>query len=345
MSAPPCVPHCSSTLPSTDTTTSAISTSTTTPPKETSSDSSTASTDSSTQADTTTPDSGSSPTSTYSSTYSSTYPSTIPSTAAGATTASSTTSPLVQAQASTSGSSSNTGAIVGGIFGGIVFLLCVAFGAFLYIRRRRRKRMAPSSEFINSLKPGIEPVFRLETGVSSAPEKSALSRYLNTPPPPPPFTPDPYYASPTASSMGFPESATFPDRPSASLSAERPLEPNRYSAQHAAAAASSHDGHAVDDDDRGSGQWDGDPIIETPTTRRARTRRPESAPASTPRPPSSQRRTHQWPQHSFPGVSPLAMRQTAGDRDGPDSPAAQQRATSLRPLRRGDHWDPTTHII
>lgn len=265
------------------------------------------------------------------------------------TTTSSTPSPQNQAQAPTSStsssspsssSSSHSGAIIGGVIGGVAFIACIALGLLLYIRRRRRKRIAPSSEFINSLKTGTAPIFRLEPTAPRDAEKSGLSHYLPTSPsPPPPFTQTTYYSSPAMNSMDFPDSMWSPN-PSAS---PKPLEPNRYSAQPAvgaAEAAHSHDNHGQDDHDPSSEQWDGDPIIEVPTiVPRVRSRRPESVPASVPRLGSSQRRSHHQPQNSYSGVSPLAVSQMSGfERDGRD--ASVQRATSLRPLRREDHhWE------
>ncbi|KAL4074639.1 hypothetical protein V8B97DRAFT_1724867 [Scleroderma yunnanense] len=258
------------------------------------------------------------------------------------TSTSPTASPQNQAQSSTSissSSSSHVGAIIGGVIGGVAFVACIAFGILLYLRRRRRKRIAPSSEFINSLKPGATPVFRLEPTTARDPEKSGLSHYLPTPPsPPPPFAQTTYFSSPAMSSMEFPDSVMPPNRSSASPGVEKPLEPNRYSTQPAsgvAEVAHSHDNHGQDDDDQSNDLWDGDPIIRAPTMPRIRSRRPESAPASAHRPSSSQR-SHQQPQNSYPGVSRLAVSQMSGfEPDSRDS--SVQRATSLRPLRREDH--------
>lgn len=259
----------------------------------------------------------------------------------------STASPQNQAQAptsstgsSSSSSSSHSGAIIGGVIGGVGFIACIAFGLLLYIRRRRRKRIAPSSEFINSLKTGTAPIFRLEPTTPRDNEKSGLSHYLPTPPsPPPPFTQTTYYSSPAMSSVEFPDSTWSPN-PSTS---PKPLEPNRYSAQPAVGAAEtahSLDNHVQNNHDPSSEQWDGDPIIEVPTIiPRLRSRRPESVPASAPRPSASQRRSHHQPQNSYPGVSHLAVSQMSDfEPDGRD--ASVQRAMSLRPLRREDHhWE------
>ncbi|KAI6110027.1 hypothetical protein F5141DRAFT_822140 [Pisolithus sp. B1] len=233
----------------------------------------------------------SSPTTTSSSVTSPTSSSVTSVTSTSTTTDPGTTAlPSAANQVSSSGSSSSsdTGAIIGGVVGGVIFLLCVALGLFLYMRRRRRKRIAPSSEFINSLRPGVAPVFMLESSPAQVPEKSMHSHYLASTP----YQQDAYYASPSPSSMDFPDSAVSTDRSPGSQKMEKPLVPNRYSAQRA--AASSHSGH-VDADDRqstGSREWDGDPVIETP--RHTRSRRPESAPASAPRSSSSH---HQWSHH------------------------------------------------
>lgn len=235
---------------------------------------------------------------------------------------------------SSSSSSSNAGAIVGGVIGGVAFIACVAFAVLLYIRRRRRKRIAPSSEFMNALNAGTAPVFRLEPSVPRDPEKSGLSHYLPaSPSPPPPFPQATYYSSPAMSSMEFPDPMVIPS--------PKPLEPNRYSAQPTPGVIEiplSHGSHSQDDNDPSSSQWDGDPIIDTPTvTPRVRGRRPESAPApSNPPASASRHRSHHQPQNSYPGVSPLAVSQMSGlEADSQDVPV--QRATSLRPLRRKDH--------
>ncbi|KAI6019662.1 hypothetical protein F5J12DRAFT_481345 [Pisolithus orientalis] len=277
--------------------------------------------------------------------------STSPTTGISTSTSTSTTaipSAAVQAPESSSSSSSSThtGAIVGGVVGGVVFLSCLAVGLFLYMRRRRRKRIAPSSEFINSLRPGVTPILMLESGPAQVPEKSQLSHYLSSPP----YQQDNYYASPSPSSVGCPDSTMSTERSPGPQKMEKPLVPNRYSAQQA--AGNSRNGR-VDSEDRRSSdsrEWDGDPVIETP--RRTRSRRPESAPAFPPRSSSShhRERSHQQQllptQNSYPGVSPLAVSQPQAsglDRfTNPDdfasrSPPVLHRGMSLRPQRREDY--------
>ncbi|EGN96059.1 hypothetical protein SERLA73DRAFT_185573 [Serpula lacrymans var. lacrymans S7.3] len=56
----------------------------------------------------------------------------------------------------------NTGAIAGGVVGGAVFLACVIVAGILYFRRKRR--MAPSAEFMDSVHKGAPPIFRLRSG-------------------------------------------------------------------------------------------------------------------------------------------------------------------------------------
>lgn len=329
-----------------------------TPPDQSSSPTPTSSTF---NADTsTTPTSASGSTPTYSSTptissstsfsstpgYSSTFSSSTTGPSSSTTTDSGTTvtpSAVNQVPQSSSGgsSSSNTGAIVGGVVGGVAFLSCIALGLFLYMRRRRRKRIAPSSEFINSLRPGVAPMFMLESSPAQVPEKHSHH------PLPTPYQQDAYYASSSPSSMDFPPSTVSTDRSPGHQNMEKPLVPNRYSSQRA--VTRSHSGH-VDAEDRqsnGSGEWDGDPVIETP--RRTRSRRPESAPAFAARTSSSHHQRshhqHQLPaQNSYPGVSPLgvSLPQTSGfDRftyqDDFASPRTLHRGTSLRPQRREDY--------
>ncbi|KAI6043068.1 hypothetical protein EDC04DRAFT_2961902 [Pisolithus marmoratus] len=307
---PPVTATSTSTTPTTSTT-STSPTSTSTPPA-------------STNLATTTTTSASTPTSTGTSTT------LLPSTAN-----------QVQDPSSSNSSSSNTGAIVGGVVGGVVFLSCVALGLFLYMRHRRRKRIAPSSEFINSLRPGVAPVFMLESSPSQV-EKSQQSHYLSSPP----YPTGRLLCQPLAKQYGLPDSTMSTDHSPGLPKREKPLVPNRYSAQQA--AANSRYGR-VDAEDRrstGSGEWDGDPVIEAP--RRMRSRRPESVPASAHRSNSSHHpRSHQYQspiQHSYPGVSPLAVSQPqisgfdrSTNRDELTSPPPSHRAVSLRPQRREDY--------
>ncbi|KAI6036842.1 hypothetical protein BKA83DRAFT_368913 [Pisolithus microcarpus] len=296
-------------------------------------------TSSSSNADSsTTSTSSSSPTPTYSSTLTTSSTTSFSSTPGYSRHTAPSAANQVPQSSSSSSSSSNTGAIVGGVVGGVAFLSCIALGLFLYMRRRRRKRIAPSSEFINSLRPGVAPVFMLESSPAQVPEKSKHSHH----PLPTPYQQDAYYASSSPSSMDFPASTVSTDRSPGHQNMEKPLVPNRYSSAARMATVDAEDRQSS-----GSGEWDGDPVIETP--RRTRSRRPESAPAFAARSSSSHHQRshhqHQLPaQNSYPGVSPLGVSppQISGfDRftyqDDFASPPTLHRGTSLRPQRREDY--------
>ncbi|KIJ60643.1 hypothetical protein HYDPIDRAFT_116942 [Hydnomerulius pinastri MD-312] len=151
-------------------------------------------------------------------------------------------SPTSPATTSTSSASSKiaettkptAGAIAGGVVGGVVFLVCVALALLLFLRARKRRRTAPSSEFMNSLKPGATPVLRLDSGAEYAPAASEKGGFTHYPQPVPlPFMQDSYYTSPAMQDMKFPDSMMPSDTTSARPSIDIPLRPQRLSAQHA----------------------------------------------------------------------------------------------------------------
>ncbi|KAJ7756879.1 hypothetical protein DFH07DRAFT_773085 [Mycena maculata] len=79
----------------------------------------------------------------------------------------------------TATSKPNTGAIAAGVVGGVVLLLLLALGVFLFLRRRRN-RIAPSTEFLTVFPPSTpfrQPSFR------SAASAYNRSEYSGTPPP------------------------------------------------------------------------------------------------------------------------------------------------------------------
>ncbi|KAF8558468.1 hypothetical protein OG21DRAFT_1504213 [Imleria badia] len=124
-------------------------------------------------------------------------------------------------QSTTASSTSDAGTIAGCVVGGVVFLVLVVLAALLFLRARKRKRTPPSSEFINSIREGAPPVLRLDSGAEYSAEKTHY---------PPTGTQNTYYTSSPMLDMKFP--VEIIDTPSARLSVEKPLHPQRYSAQH-----------------------------------------------------------------------------------------------------------------
>ncbi|KAH7889912.1 hypothetical protein F5I97DRAFT_609999 [Phlebopus sp. FC_14] len=149
-------------------------------------------------------------------------PSTVVITAPPPSTLSSSTS-----QAATT-SSPSAGEIAGGVVGGVVGLLLLALGILLFLRARKRKRIAPSSEFMNSLQPGATPILRLDSGAEFTPASEKGGYHSQTVPPP--FMQNSYNKSAALRDMKFPDA---PDTPFARPSIERPLQPQRFSAQNA----------------------------------------------------------------------------------------------------------------
>ncbi|KAF9239661.1 hypothetical protein BU15DRAFT_74514 [Melanogaster broomeanus] len=128
----------------------------------------------------------------------------------------------------------NAGAIAGGVIGGVVFLLCALLAILLYLRARKRKRTAPSSEFMNSLQPGAAPVLRLDSGAEYVSEKGGFTPYPHS------VSPHLPQSSSYLQSMKFPESMMLMDIPSSRPSIEKPLQPQRFSAQHATDLSGGH---------------------------------------------------------------------------------------------------------
>ncbi|KAG9318260.1 hypothetical protein JVU11DRAFT_342 [Chiua virens] len=139
-------------------------------------------------------------------------------------------SPAVNATSTTS----NAGTIAGSVVGGVVFLVLVALALLLYLRARRRKRIAPSSEFMNSFRTGTAPVLRLDSGAEftpTIPEKGGGYTHYPTPGVPLPFTQNSYYSNPPTQNMKFPDELMLADIPSARPSVDQPLHPQRFSTQ------------------------------------------------------------------------------------------------------------------
>ncbi|KIL00676.1 hypothetical protein PAXRUDRAFT_821475 [Paxillus rubicundulus Ve08.2h10] len=126
------------------------------------------------------------------------------------------------------------GAIAGGVIAGVVFLACIVLGVLVYLRARRRRRTAPSSEFMNSLQPGATPVLRLDSGATYAHVLSEKGGFTHSPPSVPSDSPLPQalsFASPPLQDMNLPDAMVMTDLPSSRPSIEKPLHPQRFSAQ------------------------------------------------------------------------------------------------------------------
>ncbi|KAJ3480321.1 hypothetical protein NLI96_g8433 [Meripilus lineatus] len=77
--------------------------------------------------------------------------------------------------------SSKAGPIAGGVIGGLILLALIVLGAFLWRRRRNRRRIAPSAEFMHHN--------RLTPSLSHSPAVPLTGSYTDTEDdPPPPFT-------------------------------------------------------------------------------------------------------------------------------------------------------------
>ncbi|KAG1796742.1 uncharacterized protein HD556DRAFT_1441441 [Suillus plorans] len=155
-----------------------------------------------------------------SSSSSSTTTTTTTTTAAAASTSSgNTTSSLA-----TSSTNVNTGAIAGGVIGGVVVLVLLVLGLILY--RRRRKHVAPSSEFAETIKRGEMPVLRLDSGVEIVPSWARNNVPL-------PLQQDSYYTSPAMSNMKLLDGMGIggSDEQSTRFSLEKSLQPLRRSGQ------------------------------------------------------------------------------------------------------------------
>ncbi|KAG1835691.1 hypothetical protein EV424DRAFT_19740 [Suillus variegatus] len=142
------------------------------------------------------------------------------STAAAASTSSGNTTSSLD----TSPTNGNTGAIAGGVIGGVVVLVLLVLGLILY--RRRRKHVAPSSEFAETIKRGEMPVLRLDSGVEIVPSWSRNNVPL-------PLRQDSYYTSPAMSNMKLLDGMGIggSDEQSTRFSLEKSLQPLRRSGQ------------------------------------------------------------------------------------------------------------------
>ncbi|KIJ17192.1 hypothetical protein PAXINDRAFT_112003 [Paxillus involutus ATCC 200175] len=88
---------------------------------------------------------------------------------------------------------------------------------------------------MNSLQPGAAPVLRLDSGATYAPVLSEKGGFTHYPPSVPSDSPLPqvsYYPSSPTPDMKFPDAMMMTDLPSSRPSIEKPLHPQRFSAQH-----------------------------------------------------------------------------------------------------------------
>jgi hypothetical protein len=153
------------------------------------------------------------------------------------------TSSPVAASVSSGSSTVNVGAIAGGVIGGVVFLALLILGTILFCRSRRRRHIAPSSEFADTIKRGEMPVLRLDNGIEIIP---SATHHI-----PLPLRQDSYHKSPPMSEMKFPDGMMWSEAQSARYSLQKPLHPLRFpvhqdsddSMQHAAARSSVDNSH------------------------------------------------------------------------------------------------------
>ncbi|KAG2360878.1 hypothetical protein BDR07DRAFT_1610532 [Suillus spraguei] len=120
--------------------------------------------------------------------------------------------------ATSSASTINVGAIAGGVVGGAVVLVLLILG-FVLCRRARLKKVAPSSQFAETIKRGELPVLRLDCGVEIVPSPDHHHVPLS-------LRQDTYYASPAMSDMKLPDGMGGSDDQSV-YSSEKPLQPLR----------------------------------------------------------------------------------------------------------------------
>jgi len=157
-------------------------------------------------------------------------------------TISSTSSP-VGVSLAVSSSPVNPGVIAGSVIGGVVFLALLILGTILFCRSRRRRHIAPSSEFADTIKRGEMPVLRLDNGIEIIP---SVTHHV-----PLPLRQDTYHKSPSMSEMKFPDGMMWSEAQSARYSLQKPLHPLRYpvhqdsddSMKHAAAGSSVDNSH------------------------------------------------------------------------------------------------------
>ncbi|OJA09889.1 hypothetical protein AZE42_06754 [Rhizopogon vesiculosus] len=123
------------------------------------------------------------------------------------------------AAAATDSTHLNDGAIAGCVVGGTVFLALLILGTILFCRARRRKHIAPSSEFVETIKRGEMPVLRLDSGVEIIPTDHQV---------PLPLRQNTYHTSPPMSDMKFPDGMMWSEAQSARYSLQKPLQPLRY---------------------------------------------------------------------------------------------------------------------
>ncbi|OAX40027.1 hypothetical protein K503DRAFT_29655 [Rhizopogon vinicolor AM-OR11-026] len=123
------------------------------------------------------------------------------------------------AAAATDSTHLNDGAIAGGVVGGTIFLALLILGTILFCRARRRKHIAPSSEFVETIKRGEMPVLRLDCGVEIIPTDHQV---------PLPLRQNTYHTSPPMSDMKFPDGMMWSEAQSARYSLQKPLQPLRY---------------------------------------------------------------------------------------------------------------------
>ncbi|KAG1749030.1 uncharacterized protein EDB91DRAFT_830523 [Suillus paluster] len=149
------------------------------------------------------------------------------------------TSVAVAASSSTATNSSltttstNAGAIAGGVVGGVVVLALLILGLILFRRARRRRHIAPSSEFAETIKRGEMPVLRLDSGMEIVP--SAPTHHV-----PLPLRRDSYHTSPVMSDIKLPDTTMGSDTQSVRFSLEKPLQPLRYPVQQDSNDSMSH---------------------------------------------------------------------------------------------------------
>ncbi|KAG0706307.1 hypothetical protein DFH29DRAFT_168221 [Suillus ampliporus] len=146
-----------------------------------------------------------------------------------------TVSSTASSSALTTNSTSNTnvGAIAGGVIGGVIVLALLIIGTILFRRARRRRHVAPSSEFAETMKRGEMPVLRLDSGMEIIP--SAPVHHVPLPP-----RQDSYYASPEMSDMKLPDVMMGADTQSVRHSVEKPLQPLRYPVQQDSNDSTAH---------------------------------------------------------------------------------------------------------
>ncbi|KAF9228662.1 hypothetical protein BS17DRAFT_204038 [Gyrodon lividus] len=224
------------------------------------------------------------------------------------------------------------GAIAGGVIGGVVFLVCAVLGVLIYLRARKRKRTAPSSEFMNSLKPGAAPVLRLDSGTEYAPvlsEKGGFTHYPHSVPLPQ----NSHHASSPMQNMKFPDAMIMTDMPSARPSIENPLHPQRFSAQHANDSFGDHAQPLSASAGSRRELWGSDTEIyagDLSPARRPPSRGsdfPQTAPRYSSNEPSSQ--------HSYFGLwRPDTSQESAPQETTGQQPLRIRPTSSLQPLRR-----------